>query len=192
MQWVGGVALSAGVGSTINPTSSTPHHQSQPDFNTAITYVSRVKVCWIGLGCMLLFCFAQHHCHPQARYASNRGVYERFLYALRAYRDGQMSRAALCDEVLSSSSHTTSALPPHHHHQPHHSSYRLRACLQINTTCCVIFANSFQILSNPPCMQRHAQHSSQGCGSSQWLLERPHMFNATTTTLYVHMSVARV
>lgn len=35
----------------------------------------------------------------QARYEHNRRIYERFLDVLRAYRDGHISRAVLCDEV---------------------------------------------------------------------------------------------
>ncbi len=51
---------------------------------------------WCDMSCVFLQVYPPT---PQARYASNRGVYERFLFALRSYRDGQMSRAALCDEV---------------------------------------------------------------------------------------------
>lgn len=68
---------------------------NEPDFHTAISYVTRVKV---GGGDI---CVGQRALqHPsQARYEHNRRIYEHFLHVLRAYRDGQISRAVLCEEV---------------------------------------------------------------------------------------------
>lgn len=49
----------------------------EPDFQTAIGYVAQVK----------------------ARFSHDRRVYEEFLYSLRAFRDGQMSRPEVCEVI---------------------------------------------------------------------------------------------